>query len=292
MDPMHTDHYAPTTTLPGLLQRGRGQGALLAAESGPSVAELVHGCIRWEWRWDPRVDDRDLYLARLIRDSGLPLAPVVELLSGDQGARYRATRVLELLALGGSREARAALPDPVPAPDAPTPQHAPHHPGPEPCPDRDGASRPAGHDDDRDDDRDVPALVAELERCWVERAWCGPAALARRLARFGPEAAGAVSLLRRFWLSTPHSSERPGYLRALAAIDPVGLDEAYVESLWDAEPGARLLGVERAPDRPGVRDRLGFLRDDPLESPGIREAAGARLGAQGRRLIGGARVDA
>ncbi|MFJ9839983.1 hypothetical protein ACIRYZ_05860 [Kitasatospora sp. NPDC101155] len=48
--------YAPAGTLPGLLQRGRGLGARMAAEDPSSAAELVYGCIRWEWRWDRKVD--------------------------------------------------------------------------------------------------------------------------------------------------------------------------------------------------------------------------------------------
>ncbi|WP_188300214.1 hypothetical protein [Streptomyces sp. CBMA156] len=348
---MHTDHYAPTTTLPGLLQRGRGQGALIAAEDRASVADLVYGCIRWEWRWDSLVDDRHLYLARLIRDLDLPLAPVVECLSGDEDTRYRATRVLELLALAGSEEAREALSASAPEEDEPTTRH----PVEDPYPDRDNASllallrdpevpegakvialhslsfgppepaliplvprlgaadgtrqvpylgravaRLAGQavpaarewaasEEDwlswlglgvlaaHGDESDVPALVADLERCWVNRDWCGPDTLARGLARFGPKAADAVSLLRRFWLSTPHSYERPAYLEALAAMGAAGTAEAYTESLWDCEVRARLLGVEHAPDRPDVRTRLAYLRDDPMEEPEVREAAGARL---------------
>ncbi|MGW7448114.1 hypothetical protein [Kitasatospora sp. NPDC054795] len=255
---MHSDHYAPPTTLLGLLQRGRGQGARIAAEDPAAVADLVYGCIRWEWRWDRQVDDRALYLARLIRDSELPVSPVVDFLAGDEGTRDRAMRVLELLALGGSEEAREALPAPVP--EAPERDRLSGH----------GSAVPGAQGD-------VPTLIAGLEQQWVDRAWCGPDALARGLARFGPEAAGAASLLRRFWLATPHSCERPAYLEALAAMGAAGLAEAYTESLWDCEPRARLLAVEHAPDRPDVRDRLACLRDDPMEEPEIREAAGARL---------------
>ncbi|WP_316520730.1 hypothetical protein [Kitasatospora brasiliensis] len=225
---MHSDRYAPTTTLPGLLQRGRGQGALIAAEDPSSVADLVHGCIRWDWRWDRRLDSRHVYLARLIRDLGLPFAvPVGEM---------------------RAREVEPATPEPTPG-------------------------------------QDMPTLIAALEEHWVTQTWRGPAALARALARFGPEAAEAagaapaVSLLRRFWLATPHSYERPAYLEALAAMGAPGLPEVYVESLWDCEPRARLLAVEHAPDRPGVRDRLGYLRDDPIEEPDVREAAATRLAA-------------
>ncbi|MFJ7063750.1 hypothetical protein ACIQVA_39990, partial [Streptomyces microflavus] len=76
-------------------------------------------------------------------------------------------------------------------------------------------------------------LVEELAEQWAARAWCGPDQTARRLARFGPEAAGAVPYLRHFWLHTPHSYERTAYLEALAAIDRDGLNYAYTESLWD-----------------------------------------------------------
>ncbi|MET8539080.1 hypothetical protein ABZW03_00255 [Kitasatospora sp. NPDC004799] len=264
---MHDDHYAPPTTLLGLLQRGRGQGALIAAEDRSTVADLVHGCIRWEWRWDRQADHRDLYLARLIRDLELPLAPVVDLLSGDEGTRDRAAAVLERLARGGSAEARRALPDRTPEEVRP-PAHRPERPDPAP-------------------DRDLPELVAELERRWVERVWCGPDELARGLARFGPEAAGAVSLLRRFWLATPHSYERADYLEALSAIGAPGMPEVYAESLYDCEPRARLLAVRHAPDRPYQLRRIAHLRDDPMEEPEVRAAAGARLagaaGAPSRR---------
>ncbi|MFD8704169.1 hypothetical protein ACFV1W_16350 [Kitasatospora sp. NPDC059648] len=256
--------YAPAGSLPGLLQRGRGLGALMAAEDPGAAAELVYGCVRWEWRWDPQADERDVYLARLIRDLELPLGPVVEVLSGSEAARGRATRVLELLALGGSVEAREALGAPAAG-------------------EREGAGECSAAEGlvpvpvERGGERDVAALVAELEQGWVDRAWCGPMRLARELSRFGPEAAGAVSLLRRFWLQTPHSSERPAYLEALAALGSAGTAEAYVESLWDCEAAARLLGVEHAPDRPEVRRRLASLRDDPIEEPEVREAAGVRL---------------
>ncbi|WP_459647900.1 hypothetical protein [Kitasatospora sp. Ki12] len=254
--------YAPPNTLLGLLQRGRGQGALMAAEDRASVADLVHGCIRWEWRWDRQVDDRHLYLARLIRDLELPLGPVVEMLAGDEETRWRATRVLELLVLAGSEEARAALPGYVPGEDRPT------------------MRRPVEKvDPDHGDESDVPALIAALEQQWVDESWCGADTLARGLGRFGPAAADAISLLRRFWLHTPHSYERPDYLTALDALGSPGMAEAYTESLWDCEARARLLGVERAPDRPHVRDRLACLQDDPMEEPEVRAAARERLAA-------------
>lgn len=268
---MGDGRYAPAATMIGLVQRGRGLGARMAEENPVAAAELVYGCVRWDWRWAPG-DQRALYLARLVRDLALPLGPVVDLLAGEKDACERAVGVLELLALDGSAQAREALRayvrdgehrvvavEPVAArPSARARPEAPAEHGAE---------------------EDVPALVAGLERDWVERTWCGPVDTARGLARFGSGARDAVSLLRRFWLWTPHSYERVGYLEALAEIDPTGLDEVYVECLWDCEDDARLLGVRRAPDGPAVRERLAYLRDDPLEAPEVGAAAGQRLAA-------------
>ncbi|MFF8190453.1 hypothetical protein ACF05L_06075 [Streptomyces bobili] len=122
----------------------------------------------------------------------------------------------------------------------------------------------------------LPGLVEELAGQWAGRVWCGPDRTARRLARFGADAAGAVPHLRRFWLRTPHSYERAAYLQALAAIDPDGLDYAYTESLWDCEETARLLGIASAPAGPDVLRRIEVLRDDPMESPEVRAAARVR----------------
>jgi hypothetical protein len=65
----------------------------------------------------------------------------------------------------------------------------------------------------------------------------------------------------------------------LAAIDPAGLEHAYTESLWDCESDARLLGIASAPEMPLVGEQLARLRDDPMEEPEVRSAAGARLAA-------------
>ncbi|WP_280674402.1 hypothetical protein [Kitasatospora sp. MAA19] len=404
--------YAPAGTLPGLLQRGRGLGALMAAEDPTAAADLVYGCIRWDWRWDTQVDHRALYLARLLRGLELPRGPVVEVLAGDEDACMRATGVLELLALGGSAEARDALRDYVregehwvdvlesvadawPAAwwddladtararlqegmEDPRPwalpwsswglaRQAAERPAQEWDPLGDAASPdllelladpgepnarkvgalnllarreaepglvglvpslgtedgryalpllrraveklgalavPAardwaasgtpwlaqlGHDvlARHGEEQDIPVLLAELEQDWVGRTWCGPMYSARGLARFGPRAAEAASLLRRFWLWTPHSYERPAYLEALAAIGSAGMAEVYTECLWDCEADARLLAVRHAPDRPHVRERLACLRDDPMEEPEVRQAARVRLeGTAGARVDG------
>ncbi|MBD0695240.1 hypothetical protein BG452_19470 [Streptomyces sp. CBMA123] len=279
------------------MQRGRGLGALMAAEDPASAAELVYGCIRYEWRWDATVDDRHLYLARLVRDLELPLGPVVELLAGGEKACERAARVLELLALGGSVEAREALRAYIREGEhwlnvlewvaeawpwewwgdleEVVRERSSEEDGSEPT--REVEQPEALVGPERGEEPDVPALVAELERAWVDRTWCGPVRTARGLARFGPGAAGAVSLLRRFWLYTPHSYERAGYLEALAALGSAGVEQAFTESLWDCEADARLLGARHAPDTAQVRARLAYLLDDPIEESRVKNAAEERL---------------
>ncbi|MFE2722919.1 hypothetical protein [Kitasatospora sp. NPDC059327] len=263
MTTVRADAYAPAATLPGLLQRGRGLGARMAAEDPSAAAALVYGCVRWDWRWDRRADGRARYLARLVRDLELSPEPLTDLLDGGGEASGRAARVLGLLALGGSAPAGH-----TPAVGAGS---APAGAG---CP-----ARAGGRPDDPEERAEVAELVASLERDWVARTWCGPARTARGLARFGPEAREAASLLRRFWLWTPHSSERAGYLEALASVDPTGLDAVYGECLWDCEEDARLLGIAHAPDGPDLRERLAYLRDDAMEEPAVGAAAGARLAA-------------
>ncbi|MGV9316922.1 hypothetical protein ACWDR0_32790 [Streptomyces sp. NPDC003691] len=100
--------YAHPDSVEGLLQRGRGLGAVRALRDPEGSAVLVHDGIRRDWRWDG-TDDRSLYLARLVRDLELSPAPVVDRLAGDEDSCLRACEVLELLALAGSEEAREGL---------------------------------------------------------------------------------------------------------------------------------------------------------------------------------------
>lgn len=395
--------YASPRSLKGLLQRGRGLGASRALDGPGTSAEPVYEVVRQDWRWDTTVDDRHLYLARLIRDLGLALDPVFALLVGDGDDCERATGILELLALSGSVEAREGLrgyvregehwidvlesvagvwpvewwddladvardrlgggrprlwrsepwvrwrvgagtntPVRPPRPHTidmgpssrrllevltddgsaaharnlalrtlagrpPEPALIPLVPdlaevngelplpglgvtvlrlGPLAVPEArawavDG--RPwlswigvqvlAEHGTAQD----LPVLMAELSAREEARQWCGPSTLAAGIARFGAAGAEAAPVLRRLWLRTPHSYERPDCLKALAAVAPAGLDFAYVESLWDCESSARLLGITHAPALPQVRERLARLRDDPMEEAEVRSAAGKRL---------------
>ncbi|MFG3510317.1 hypothetical protein ACGF5F_33010 [Streptomyces sp. NPDC047821] len=100
--------YAHPDSLEGLLQRGRGLGAVRALQDPQEAAGFVYDGIRRDWRWDG-TDDRSLYLARLVRDLELSPTPVVDQLAGDEESCLRACEVLELLALAGSEEAREGI---------------------------------------------------------------------------------------------------------------------------------------------------------------------------------------
>lgn len=393
--------YEGSRTLAGMLKRGRGSGIWQARRDPAAAAAVVRELIAHDWRWD-FIDDRDLYLARLVQGLELPLDPVVALLGGDEDDCERASGVLCRLALAGSVEARGALRDhvgdgrhwmdvledmariwpvewwddladvararldgerpyhgksepwvrwrdriPVRPPAMKACRHALQigagtdrllallaDPGetdhakvnairalserpPEPAlvplvpwlGTADGerslpllgravarlgalavpAAREWAQDErpwlswtgiqvlaERGEAQDVPVLTADLQKQWEQRCWCGPALIAEGLARHGTEATDAVPLLRKYWVCTPHSYERTAYLKALAAIDPAGLEPAYVESLWDCEPATRLLGIASAPDEPFVRKQIAALAADPMEEPEVREAAKAR----------------
>ncbi|MEU2060926.1 hypothetical protein [Streptomyces sp. NPDC013455] len=100
--------YAHPDTVEGLLQRGRGLGAVRALRDPRGSAAHVYDGIRRDWRWDG-TDHRSLYLARLVRDLELSPTPVVDQPAGDEEACARACEVLESLALAGSDEAREGL---------------------------------------------------------------------------------------------------------------------------------------------------------------------------------------
>ncbi|WP_406387686.1 hypothetical protein [Streptomyces sp. NBC_00887] len=391
--------YALPNSLEGLLQRGRGLGAVRAVRDPQRAAAFVYDGIRRNWRWDDQSDERSLYLARLVRDLGLSSLPIVDMLAGDEEACLRACEVLVLLALAGSGDAREGLlgyvregehrarvlellsarwpsqwwevlgdiararigaepelpwrsepwtrfgikgqsrsfvprtslnglgtaellalladshtegntkVDALRALNArePAVELIPLVPslgmanGRRPLPllrravERLGTlAVPAAHGWAQEDHpwlaqlgtdvladhpgpEALPGLVQELVEQWTARAWCGPDQTARRLARFGRDAAGAVPYLRRFWLHTPHSYERTAYLEALAAIDRDGLEHVYTESLWDCEETTRLLGITSAPTNPETLSRIAALRDDPMETTEVRAAARVRL---------------
>jgi hypothetical protein len=108
-------YYASPTTVPGALQRGLGRGAeqVVSASDGP---DLVAACLRRDYRWDPDVDERDVYLARLVRDLQMPVAPIIAQLHDapprdrdDDNAFGVALGVLEVLGRAGLDEAVEAV---------------------------------------------------------------------------------------------------------------------------------------------------------------------------------------
>ncbi|MFC8718663.1 hypothetical protein [Kitasatospora sp. NPDC057198] len=87
--------YAPSGSLLGAVQRGRGLGFLLAREDRGAGAGAVLDCLRRETRWDRQADQRHGYHAWLLRELAVPVEPLVELLEGpDEDAAERAVQVL------------------------------------------------------------------------------------------------------------------------------------------------------------------------------------------------------
>jgi hypothetical protein len=69
--------YALAKTLHGALQRGCGTaGAWVATHQ--VAPELVLDCVRRDYRWDRQVDERTVYLARLVLDLELSIDPILE----------------------------------------------------------------------------------------------------------------------------------------------------------------------------------------------------------------------
>ena len=132
---------------------------------------------------------------------------------------------------------------------------------------------------------DVPALLAALD--WLDTRdhdLCGYDTLVTGLARIGgPEAQTARRRIRRLWFS-PHSLERAGYLRARMALEPDDCAMAVFEGLWDCESDVRLIAAQHVPLDDKTRDRLRYLRDDPLETDSVRDAAATRLGSRPGRV--------
>ncbi|WP_119729858.1 hypothetical protein [Thermomonospora amylolytica] len=97
-------------TLHGQLQRGLGRAARRAAGTA-GAGELVLDCIRRDPRWDPRVESRGLYYARLVVDLELPAGPIGDRLlepgCGDEGRL--AVEVLAELVRLSRREAAGLL---------------------------------------------------------------------------------------------------------------------------------------------------------------------------------------
>ncbi|MGX6605971.1 hypothetical protein ACWKSP_28160 [Micromonosporaceae bacterium Da 78-11] len=125
---------------------------------------------------------------------------------------------------------------------------------------------------------DVPLLRSELRRLDEHRdELCGYNRLFDGLARIGgADARAELPRLRRLWTS-PHSYERAAYLRARLALDPDDVQKWVMEGLFDAEARVRQLAVLQVELTTTTRERLAYLRDDPIEDPDVRAIATKRL---------------
>lgn len=125
---------------------------------------------------------------------------------------------------------------------------------------------------------DVPLLRSALRRLDEQRdQLCGYDRLFDGLARIGGAGARAeLPRLRRLWTS-PHSFERAAYLRARLALDPDEGQKWAMEGLFDCEARVRQLAVLHVELTIATRERLAYLRDDPIEDPNVRATATKRL---------------
>jgi hypothetical protein len=102
-------YYETPDTLEGALQHGLGRGAAWA-EQRPGGADAVLACIRRDHRWWWHIDERPVYLARLVRDLAMPVGAVLDLLReehGDDEDNTVANTLQVLVALGGGGDAVA-----------------------------------------------------------------------------------------------------------------------------------------------------------------------------------------
>ncbi|GAA3912844.1 hypothetical protein [Actinoplanes auranticolor] len=297
--------YEPSRTIAGQVQRGLGRGAHEVRDAG-----TVYACVRSDFRWWWSIDERAVYLARLIRDLGLGVEPLTDRLhaadTDEENNEFTNTlEVLEVLGRAGvdgvvdevrryvaegsrGREVLQVVSRewPVehwedlrrPPVDGPAAQKPAVPPG-------DQERETAGPDRwnrllfaaAHGDESDVPLLLDGIAWLDARDDRCGYNRLVDGLARIGgPGTAGVPKLLRRLWF-TPHSYERASYLRAYLMLDPDGAESGLREGLWDCERDVRLLAVQRVQLSSWIRERLVYLRDDPIEAPEVRAAAAARL---------------
>ncbi|MEH1169008.1 hypothetical protein V6V47_26860 [Micromonospora sp. CPCC 205539] len=100
-------YYAKPTTFVGSLQHGLGRGAYRALRD-PATPQAVLACVKRDYRWDWLVDERAVYLARLIRDLAVPIPPLLNLLNqhavdDDDNTFDNTLEVLETLGRAGDR---------------------------------------------------------------------------------------------------------------------------------------------------------------------------------------------
>ncbi|MEU8796788.1 hypothetical protein [Spirillospora sp. NPDC048819] len=103
------DFYAHPNTLLGALQRGMGRG-VIEAMADPAAVEAVLSCLRRDHRWSWDVDERAVYLARLVCDLEIPIDRLLAVLDqappeDDENGAALTLEVLEVLGRVGNRQA-------------------------------------------------------------------------------------------------------------------------------------------------------------------------------------------
>ncbi|MEV4640644.1 hypothetical protein AB0J80_25200 [Actinoplanes sp. NPDC049548] len=89
------------------MQRGLGRGAYKALHD-PAGPDEVLRCLRRDYRWYWMVDDRAVYLARLVRDLAVPVPLLVDVVNEDDDHDNAFGNVLDVLeALGRAGDAAA-----------------------------------------------------------------------------------------------------------------------------------------------------------------------------------------
>ena len=104
--------YDDAATFRGQIQRGRGS-AVRRAPGEPGAADAVYECVIGDSRWDWQVDQRDSYLAGLVRMLNLSLVPIEQYLAAfdadDAQEIDLALQVLAVLPFVGRNDAAEVL---------------------------------------------------------------------------------------------------------------------------------------------------------------------------------------
>jgi hypothetical protein len=243
-------------------------------------------CVRHDYRWDS-VDERAVYLARLIRDLRMPVEPVVAALSAESTRVF--TNALDVLeALGRAEVAGAA-------------EGLRHYIAT-------GVR--------------WPEVLDRVASSWPEPWWDDLFPIVR--ARVDPATRDLITACRVSWWGAPQwqawAGRDPGIAAAVRSRPVPGKPrrpyaERSVPDLLDLlrkphEPGPVLRELRRRPPEPALldlvdgllpvvsgwpltstiehvggqvqltpatRERIAYLRDDPIEDPDIRDAARKRL---------------
>ncbi|MBE1493982.1 hypothetical protein H4696_001082 [Amycolatopsis lexingtonensis] len=253
--------------------------------------------MRRDYRWDRQVDERAVYLARLVLDVELSIDPIVEQLwrtgrnTGYDGNRFgQSVDVLAALARIPVTAAVDALREYVGegerwvevlqavagtwpgewwddlAPiDVPSASWR--------CPSLSYRDAPvAGLLSLLADPDTSSETLSAVPTSWPSARTCGGSDWSTRSRN-----RTRGTLPSSLWHRSPHSYERAAYVNALLTLDPDTTRQQLPDALADCEGDVRMAAARHAPLTGEVRRRLGRLRDSPIENTDVRAAAAERL---------------